>query len=501
MVNVDDDGIKMFGIILLVAIILILLSTCVLNEETGGDDTECPEGTYYLEKFNCCTIDGLTCYVPPTGCVEVPCNDEITCCVPDVCELQQDGSEKCKPCSLTSPCNPLVKSSCCENMFCDALTSFCADCEAVKCISTNDCCPDYECASNLCTTCERSCALDVDCCPGWECSGGQCINCIAPCDNDLDCCSDYTCNNEKKYCEGCKEGAYCDAENPCCNNDDEYYECNLDLNECQNCERPCDSDSDCCVDGTCDPLSKTCFYPDDCSNMFCSNPGELCQICPSNADECILCKDNTICSTQFGFPFNLCKNQGSCPVGLVECSGSIVNCNCCDPVTGKCMDEKTTAECNSIEGCATCSCKSYEVILCPKNNVYCPGKGCYNPADNSYNLNDICHTCSMSSDACCTPLIPSDALPLNVIEVDYDVCLSGYKFGSDCVSKVVYFKEVETPYYIYWFHYGSGQLYLEGKSKVGPSEVVISSVKIVDEYTCNNLPGIIFTQPQYYSVG
>jgi hypothetical protein len=497
--NVDDDGIKMFGMILIVAIVLILLSTCYFQSDEDNNGFDCPDGQVYLEEFNCCSLDGVSCFEPPEGCIVVPCDDPTICCEPDVCEVQPDNSEKCMPCSLSSSCNPEDENSCCTDMFCD-LTGFCEECEDYPCNSIEDCCDDYECNDLLCESCERTCDLNEDCCDGWMCTIGECENCDRPCDPLNPCCEGDDCNYDTEKCEGCVEGAYCDMNKPCCPG----YDCDLDSNECVSCyDRPCETNEDCCVNGMCNSITKLCQYPDDCEDLPCLNLGETCEICDDT--ECVECLDNTICVMSGGLA--ACKSSGDCPPGQYDCSDEYLNCMCCDAITGECASEKKIVECSDIADCEECSCISYDVLVCPQNNYYCPGKGCFNPHDNYYPLNSVCKTCTSISDpnACCTILVPEDAQSeAGVFFVPFTECVSGYKIEENgkCISQIEYDYDGKTEKYSYSFIYDDSGTLLNyiGISKAGPNELIITNARISDS-SCVSLPGDEFKAPQLFNVG
>ena len=519
MVNVDDDGIKMFGLILVVAIILILLSSCAMPSNTST----CPEGSYSCSESPCgCCIsnsDGSVNYC--SGCEGYSLNDEGLCCSSEYdcgtgsctnplfcdtydccpgssCETQIGILKPiCKPCTENSVCNPEVEDSCCENMRC-SINGFCEDCKTLTCTPetvATDCCKDSECTDNKCISCERACKTEMDCCDEWQCTSGTCENCNRACDPLNPCCDGDSCSSSNK-CEGCSEGASCSVDKPCCSG----FSCNLDSGKCESCIKPCETSEDCCDTGTCNPLTKMCQYPNDCSNLPCMNIGEKCQLCGN--DGCVECTDNTICASSGGVP--VCKSQGSCAVGQYDCSSEYLNCNCCDAVTGKCADEKTKVDCSTISGCETCSCISYDVIVCSEkngNSLYCDKKGCFDVLiSDPIFIDPVCHDCSMDSGACCTYLVPENALPSGISKVDLNVCLSGYKMGNECVAKVTYSMDDESGYYTYRFTY-AGQSSVEGQSKVGPSEMVISTVKVESQTICDGMTSDRFTEPKYYTVG
>lgn len=499
MVNVDDDGIKMFGMVLIVAIILILLSTCVLNQDTGEEGMECPEGTYYLEKFNCCTMDGLTCFVPPSNCDIVPCDDEKLCCAPDVCEVQPDKTEKCLPCDEGSTCIPL-ELPCCENMFC--LNGFCENCQDYPCNSEEDCCDDYECFETQCKACDRPCSLELDCCSGWECSIGKCEDCDRPCDPTTPCCDGDACSTNGK-CEGCEEGAYCSIEKPCCPG----YSCNLDTNECEPCVgKVCESSDDCCPGDKCNLLTKKCQSTENCEDLPCENIGETCEICDETG--CEDCLDKSVCANIGGIP--LCKKSGGCGEGQVLCSSigkSYTNCVCCDAISGECVDDTKKVECSDIENCEICSClEPYDVAVCPTSSgypvLYCKDRGCFNVLiSDPVIIDQACQSCSMSSLACCTFLVPADAEKMaDVTHVKTTECLSGYKHKGNCVLKVDYFYDIEAEIYTYSFLI-YGQTSVTGTSKVGPNEVVVSTVRIESKDICDTMGDDRFFGPTWFRVG
>jgi hypothetical protein len=514
--NVDDDGIKMFGMVLIVAVILILLSTCVLQTDTEENGVKCAEGQVYLENLNCCSIDGVSCFQPPLGCVEVDCNDpNRPCCEPDVCEIQSDGSELCLPCDEATPCIP-DRLPCCEDMFC--YLGFCKECEDFPCDTDKDCCDAYECNYLLCIPCKRPCTFDDEdgCCVNWECTEELiCEDCDRPCVNNLDCCADGTCNPVTLKCEGCKEGAYCDEDMPCCSD----YGCNLDTNRCEACrDRPCETKEDCCVNGICNPFTNMCQYADDCDGIPCSPTqiGEPCLLdptCDIDVEDCTVCEDETIClPNKESIP--TCR-LSFCPRGQVPCHTLGIplekeNCVCCH-LNGKCADENVH-DCKIIGNCQICSCISYTVQVCPPNNFYCPDYGCFNPSP-VYQQTDgllsspdeVCKPCKVNSDACCSYYVPDDAIPSGVSKVDYSFCISGYYSTqhNSCISSIDY---TLTDKYNYQFNLPAmmGTPHTS-TSSIEPTEVVISTVFIPKKNECNyiasNVVGVTFTQPTPFVVG
>jgi hypothetical protein len=354
--------------------------------------------------------------------------------------------------------------------------------------------------------------LDEECCDGWECTIDKCENCDKSCDPLNPCCGTDKCNSYTNKCEGCVEGAYCNVDKPCCPG----MECNLDTSKCEDCNRPCTNPTDCCKNGRC--VNNICEY--GCVNSFCEVPGEMCtEICYESGD-CENCSDNVVCVST-GTMFNICKNIGDCPNGQYDCSMGGKGCNCCDILTGECSNLESNTGCN-IEGCTECSCApSYYVKLCPKGNYLCnvAGGGCFNPsnvynnADGFFELrNDVCNPCKQvttDSNACCTYYVPDNAIPSQVIRVNYAVCISGYKTKSgSCVGGVSYIYDSTTKMYTYSYNIVGSQGGYTGVSSVGPSEIVISNVFIPRDSECNSIINnpeglfdVIFTKPLDYLVG
>lgn len=251
-------------------------------------------------------------------------------------------------------------------------------------------CPEeaFECDSSPC----GCCVLDafgntVDYCDYNVCGQGYVLNpqgqccsvdnpqeclstqqvCINPsdCGDNAPCCSGYACVEGE--CQPCDAGMLCDPEdvNSCCSN----FACN--------------------AQGRCESLLS-------CSEKPCANPGEKCSVCDSSGN-CTDCTDNSYCAADPRTGNNVCKLQGECPAGYVQCNWC--DNGCCDANTGECLscsgmqcseqqiglpcsvcdDSGVCAECGdsvcaNILGTYTCTDQG----MCPEGYYSCTGceSGC-----------------------------------------------------------------------------------------------------------------------------
>ncbi len=213
-------------------------------------------------------------------------------------------------------------------------------------------CPDeaFECNSPC-----GCCVLDalgnqIDYCDYSVCGQGYVMNPKGECcsvDNPQECLAVQ---------QACVNPASCGEQDSCCAG----YVCSD--GECAPCEAGllCDPQDvqSCCSDYACNAQGR-CELLEGCSDKPCDEPGERCKICDSSGN-CADCTDNSYCAYDSLLNRNVCKQQGACPAGYVQCD----NCDtgCCAAATGECAScsgaqcspEQIGQQCSVCDASGTC---------------------------------------------------------------------------------------------------------------------------------------------------
>lgn len=529
----EDTGMELIAILLIGFILLLLVFLLLQNLGNA-----CPQGTVQCDASvsacGCCVEDGLGNLVeyceagvcpsgysldPNTGrCCDVqnPSNcitNQEVCVNPLSCSLDSEccngwscENGECAPCESGLICDPQDPDSCCSNYVCSE-EGRCESCANQQCSLDSDCCEGYECNNGLCTSCERVCNNDQDCCNGWNCEGGVCASCYRLCGSDIDCCNGDACFDGS--CLGCEQGAYCDENKPCCDG----YQCNLQTNTCDSCDRQCTLNEQCCEGGVCS--EGICVYPQSCEGFACSNPGEPCRVCSGN--DCVNCEDDTVCAWDSTLSKFTCQSSGNCGEGQVACEDTDCPSGCCDALSGECSVCAVGHACETIEGCTCCTEGTQNIVTCPQGTFLCEGYGCMVSSLECQQIGSaiICtpsalpscpqgtFECSSNPDTCCMYVVPMEALPEEVSLTTSDVCPSGYKlkqvqgFGIfnapspqllptrrtlSCCN-VSY--EKRNNYYQYAFSC-DGDVYF-GRSQVSPYEYMVYTTKVLPQSYCTEI--------------
>ncbi|MCX8200394.1 MAG: hypothetical protein N3G76_02910, partial [Candidatus Micrarchaeota archaeon] len=327
------------------------------------------------------------------------------------------------------------------------------------------------------------------------------------CSKDSACCNGYGCILQAegtKKCQPCAAGLDCSRQQ-CCPG----MQCTQfpdGTKKCLPCAgRQCASQSDCCKGDMC--VNGQCRSLSSCAGVPCTTPGESCKLCADVRDPatCSRCTDNTICANDGSGKF-VC--QPACQAGGVVCG--TCQTGCCDPLTGKCACGPGEHACENVEGCACCTYGAQTVQACPQGMLMCPGYGCAPPfictKDPVFKIS-ICRPttdikcekgtfeCAQHKNACCTYIVPADAIPPGISAVDTKTCPSGYGIimqfdrGSAnfrkfvCCEKVSYKLEGKT----YQYSFTCGGSTYTGTSAASSYEYMVSTTKALSENFCKEV--------------
>jgi len=285
---------------------------CCVDDAYGNpvescDYDVCPEGTYYFEGKGCCsTSDPASCLKDYKYCKNLIECGESYCCGSDVCQILDNGSSNCIPCSVTSICNPENVNSCCDGFACGS-DGFCKkldSCIGLPCTNYGGAC---QICSNTdgsnCLSCEDNSVcvynsiLNSGVCTSVTCKGNSCnylgqqcsFSPTVPC---TEICVNYNGINTCLPVTGCPDGTY-----PC------------NLEGCSGC---------------CDIYTGACA---SCLNNPCSEEqeGQLCSLCDTSG-VCISC------------PESVCKSGLCVPVNGLECESPLIL------IDGKCINPNVPPE-------------------------------------------------------------------------------------------------------------------------------------------------------------
>lgn len=332
----------------------------------------CPTASDTACVRNHCDPKTGQCALTPVKQLLVPCDDGNVCTVGDFCDngACATGTAVCM-CLNTADCVGKMGDSCSGTLYCDTTKAPYTCKPNPATVVVCDPSLDTECRHNTCDaatgTCSPRAANDYlacddgdPCTPSSTCEAGQCASGASTCG----CTADADCNKYSDTNNKCAPTLYCDkAQAP--------YQCRVAPASVPEC----DSGSDACRPGACDPQTGKCGKINappstPCQDGQACTVGDVCDgsgTCKAGAQVCGCASDQDCGAFDDGDPCNgtlFCDKSaqiGACrvkPGSAVVCDKTQSDClQVCDPGTGKCVYEKPLAgTCDDANACTTDTC-------------------------------------------------------------------------------------------------------------------------------------------------